>query len=131
MASPIPPTTLFSGTRVFSVSAAMIGVGAIATSTFALTQGLLPFGGSFWLVAIVALVLGLITHRRSSANTVDRRLAVTGMITGALVLTFPFWIVLLPVAFIGVPFRYWHSARRGWRWWAATSSSRWERWCLV
>jgi hypothetical protein len=122
MASPIPTTALFSGTRVFSVLSAVLGVGAIAASTYALTQGVLPIGPAFWLVAIIALVLGLIAHRRSSPCTVDRRLAVVGMITGTLVLTFPFWLVLLPVAMIGVPFWYWHSARDGWRWWAATSS---------
>jgi hypothetical protein len=94
MASPMPSTAPFSGTRVFSVLAAMFGVGAIAASTYALTQGLLPFGPAFWLVAIVALVLGVVAHRRSSANAVDRRLAVIGMGTGALVLTFPFWLVL-------------------------------------
>jgi predicted exporter len=68
MASPTPSTAGFFGASVFSVLAAMLGVGAITASAYSLTQGLLPFGGTFWLGAIVALVLGLIAYRRPSAN---------------------------------------------------------------
>jgi hypothetical protein len=122
MISPTPSTTEFRGTHVLAVLAAILGIGTIAISVMFLTQGYLPFGGPVGLVALVALVLGFLVYRRNSPYAADRYLAATGMISGVLVMTFPFWLVLLPVAIISVPFWYWHSARKGWRWWAATAS---------
>ena len=118
-----PVETARKSGRAMAIAAAFLGVASLLVNAVSLAFGLVPTPLTpDWLAAAAAVVLGIIAYRRSESKSTDWYLAITGMITGAAVVTFPVSVVWLFAAIVGMPFWFWHRSRVGWRWWAASTA---------